>query len=117
MVRDFSKLMLRAYNAEADNLVRGLKPYKLASAVDRLEKVAFTIERLGKTMSIKVSPEYHRLRVRELELTADYQEMLAREKEKEREERERLREERKVQQEIQRERDRLERRGSITSMH
>jgi DNA-binding transcriptional regulator WhiA len=82
MVRDFSKLMLRAYNAEADNLVRGLKPYKLASAVDRLEKVAFTIERLGKTMSIKVSPEYHRLRVRELELTADYQEMLAREKEK-----------------------------------
>lgn len=27
MVRDFSKLMLRAYNAEADNLVRGLKPY------------------------------------------------------------------------------------------
>jgi hypothetical protein len=34
--------------------------------------------------------------------------MLAREKEKEREERERLREERKVQQEIQRERDRLD---------
>lgn len=28
MVRDFSKLMLRAFNAEADNLVRGLKPYK-----------------------------------------------------------------------------------------
>jgi hypothetical protein len=108
MVRDFSKLMLRAYNAEADNLVRGMKPYKLASAIDRLEKVAFTIERLGKTMSIKVSPGYHRLRVEELELTADYQEMLAREKEKEREERERLREERKVQQEIQRERDRLD---------
>ena len=31
MVRDFSKLMLRAFNAEADTLVRGLKPYKLAS--------------------------------------------------------------------------------------
>lgn len=27
LVRDISKLMLRAYNAEADNLVRGLKPY------------------------------------------------------------------------------------------
>jgi hypothetical protein len=108
MVRDFSKLMLRAYNAEADNLVRGLKPYKLPSAIDRLEKVGFTIERLGKTMSIRVSRDYHRLRVQELELTADYQEMLAREKEKEREERERMREERKVQQEIQRERDRLD---------
>lgn len=108
MVRDISKLMLRAYNAEADNLVRGLKPYKLPTAIDRLDKVAFTIEKLGKSMSIRVSPQYHRLRIQELELTADYQEMLAREKEKEREERERLREERKVQQEIQRERDRLD---------
>ena len=35
MVRDYSKLMLRAYNAEADNAVRSLKPYKLASAVER----------------------------------------------------------------------------------
>jgi hypothetical protein len=108
MVGDFSKLMLRAYNAEADNLVRGVKPYKLASAVDRLDKVAVTIERLGKTMSIRVAPEYHRLRVQELELAADFQEMLAREKDREREERERLREERKAQQEMQRERDRLD---------
>jgi hypothetical protein len=53
MVRDFSKLMLRAYNAEADNLVRGLKPYKLDSAVERLGKVASTIAKLGKTMHIR----------------------------------------------------------------
>lgn len=108
MVNDFSKLMLRAYNAEADNLSRGMKPYKLATAIDRLDKVAVTIERLGKTMSIRVSPEYHRLRVEELELAADYQEMLAREKDAEREKREQLREERKLQQEIQRERERLQ---------
>lgn len=38
MVRDFSKLMLRAFNAEADTLVRGLKPYKLQGALDRLKK-------------------------------------------------------------------------------
>jgi hypothetical protein len=29
MVRDFSKLMLRAFNAEADNLVRGMKLIRL----------------------------------------------------------------------------------------
>jgi hypothetical protein len=108
MVKDFSKLMLRAYNAEADNLVRGMKPYKLDSAVDRLNKVVKSIQNLGKTMSIEVTTEYHRLRVRELELAADYQEMLAREKEKEREERERLREQRKVEQEMAREKERLE---------
>jgi hypothetical protein len=108
MVRDFSKLMLRAFNAEADNLVRGLKPYKLDAAIERLTKVANTIERLGKTMQIRISTPYFQLRVRELELTADFLQKEAEEKEAERAERERLREERKVQQEIERERVRLE---------
>ncbi|MGI8440421.1 MAG: DUF4041 domain-containing protein [Thermoleophilaceae bacterium] len=108
MVRDYSKLMLRAYNAEADNAVRSLKPYKLASAVERLTKVAGTIERLGKTMSIQIAHDYHELRVQELELTADYLEKLAEEKERQRDERERLRDEQRAQQEMERERTRLE---------
>lgn len=107
MVNDISKLMLRAYNAEADNLVRGMKPYKLDAAKERLDKVATMIAKLGASMSIAVSVPYHRVRLRELELTADYLEKVAEEKEREREERERLREERKVEQEIERERQRL----------
>jgi hypothetical protein len=108
MVREYSKLMLRAYNAEADNLVRGLKPYKLDAAIERLKKVAEAIRRLGATMGIRISDEYQAVRVYELEVTADYVAKLAEEKEREREERERLREERKAQQEIERERARLE---------
>ena len=108
MVRDFSKLMLRAFNAEGDTLVRGLKPYKLDSALDRLKKVAEVIERLGKTMQIRISPPYFALRVRELELTSDYLQKEAEAKEVERLERERMREERKLQQEIERERARLD---------
>jgi hypothetical protein len=108
MIRDYSKLMLRAFNAEADNLVRTLKPYKVAAAVERLAKVAQTIERLGKTMQIRISTPYLQLRVRERELTADFLQKQAEQKEAERVERERLREERKVQQEIERERARLE---------
>jgi uncharacterized protein DUF4041/Meiotically Up-regulated Gene 113 (MUG113) protein len=108
MVRDFSKLMLRAFNAEADNLVRGLKPYKLNTAIDRLRKVASTIEKLGKTMAIRISTPYEQLRVHELELTADFLQKHAEEKEAERLERERLKEERKVQLEMERERARLE---------
>jgi hypothetical protein len=108
MVRDFSKLMLRAFNAEADNLVRGLKPYKLDAAIDRLRKVVETIIRLGKTMQIQISVPYYALRVRELELTADFLQKQAEEKEAERIERERLREERKVQQELEREGERLD---------
>ena len=108
MIRDYSKLMLRAFNAEADVLVRGLKPYALPAAIDRLEKVAKTIQRLGKTMSIQITRQYLQLRIEELQLTADFVQKKAEEKEAERQERERLREERKVQQEIERERAKLQ---------
>lgn len=108
MIRDYSKLMLRAFNAEADNLVRTMKPYKLGAAIDRLRKVAETIEKLGRTMDMRIAGPYLDLRVKELKLTADFIEKQAEEKEHERQERERLREERKVQQEIERERTRLE---------
>lgn len=107
MVRDFSKLMLRAFNAEADNLVRGLKPYKAAAAIERLIKVSETIERLGKTMSIRISREYADVRIREIKLTADFLNKLAVEKEAERQAREKMKEERKVQQEMERERAKL----------
>jgi hypothetical protein len=108
MIRDFSKLMLRAFNAEADNLVRGLKPYKLDAAIERLTKVADTIARLGQRMNISISRAYLHLRTQELALTADFLQKQAEEKEAERREREKMREERKVQQEIERERARLE---------
>jgi len=108
MVRDFSKLMLRAYNAEADNLARGMKPYKLESSIQRLTKVAATIAKLGTTMDIHISGQYHELREYELQLTADYREKQAEEKEREREEKARLKEEREAQKEMERERARLE---------
>lgn len=108
MVSETCTLMLRAFNAEADNAVRSLKPYKLDAAVDRLNKVAATIERLGKTMSIRIADAYLRLRIQELELTADFLHKTAEEKEVERAERDRLREERKAQQELERERARLD---------
>ncbi|MCW2922085.1 MAG: chromosome segregation ATPase [Thermoleophilia bacterium] len=107
MVADFSKLMLRAYNAEADNLVRGMKPYKLDTSMERLRKVALTIERLGKTMSIEVNDRYEALRNEELSLTADYINKLAEEKDAEREEKARLREEKKAQQEFEKQREKL----------
>jgi uncharacterized protein YgiM (DUF1202 family) len=108
MIRDFSKLMLQAFNAEADNLVRDLRPYKLHAALERLRKVSDTIERLGKRMNIRISKSYLQLRQRELELTADFLQKQDEQREAERAERERLREERKVQQEIERKRARLE---------
>jgi len=107
MTREYSKLMLRAFNAEAESLVRWLKPYKLEAALDRLKKSAETIERLGKTMRIRISDAYFGLRAKELELTADFLQKQAEQRELERQERERLREEHKAQREIEAERSRL----------
>jgi len=52
-----------------------------------LKKVSETIERLGKTMRIRISPPYYQLRVKELELTSDFLQKQAEHKEAERLER------------------------------
>ena len=106
-VNDFSKLMLRAYNAEAENCVRVLKAGTLASAEKRLNKTAEVIERFGRMVEMRITPEYQRLRLKELELTADYLAKLQEEKEAARAERERLREEEKARAEYRREQERL----------
>jgi hypothetical protein len=108
MTSEFSRLMLRAYNAEADNCVRALRAGNVLTAKKRLESSVTTIAKLGAMMEMRINPEYHDLRIRELELTADYLMKLQVEKEEAREERERLREERKAEQELAAERARLE---------
>ncbi|MEU4084614.1 DUF4041 domain-containing protein [Streptomyces aureus] len=107
MVRDFSKLMLRAYNAEADYAVRSMRPHRLNSLVDRLFKSRETIARLGATMHIRITDDYHNARVRELELTADFLQKKDEEKEAQREVRAREREEAAVQRELDRQREKL----------
>ncbi|MEU6827865.1 DUF4041 domain-containing protein [Nocardia beijingensis] len=108
LTADLSKLMLRAYNAEAENCVRTIRAGNLDTAKRRLDKAAKDIEKLGAAMQMHVSPAYHALRIKELELTADYLMKVQEEREAAREERERLREERKVEQELAAERERLE---------
>jgi hypothetical protein len=108
MVADLSKLMLRAYNAEADNCVRSLRSGNISTAKRRLEASVLAIEKLGAMMEMRVNPDYHQLRMQELELTADFQMKMQEERERAREERELLREQRRVEQELAAERERLD---------
>lgn len=108
MTADFSKLMLRAYNAEADNCVRSVRAGTVASAKQRLDRSVDSIAKLGKMMEMRVSPDYHQIRLREIELTGDYMFKLQEEREAARAERERLREEKRAETELQAERERLE---------
>jgi hypothetical protein len=108
MTADFSKLMLRAYNAEADNCVRSLRSGNVSTAKARLERAMAAIEKLGAIMEMRVNPDYHRVRVEELELTADFQMKVQEERERAREERAELREQRRVEAELAAERERLD---------
>lgn len=107
MTRDLAKLLLRAYNAEADNCVRSLRKGNASTAKARLERATYSIEKLGALMEMRVNPDYHQVRVTEIELTADFQMKKAEERERAREEREELREQRRVEAELAAERERL----------
>jgi len=108
MSSDLGRLMLRAYNAEADNCVRSLRAGNVVTSKKRLEASVTSIARLGSMMEMRVSSEYHALRIEELELTSDFLMKVQEEKERAREDRERLREERKAAQELAAEREKLD---------
>lgn len=108
MVKEQCKLMLRAYNAEADNCVRTVRAHSLDANVNRLERAKKSIENLGKSMAIEITNDYHKLRLDELKLTADYHAKVASERETQRALREDAREQEKVEKELQKAREKME---------
>ena len=112
MADDLAKLMLRAYNAEAENCIRSLRAGNAATAKGRIERSRETIEKLGKMMEMRINLEFHALRVQEIELTSDFLIKKQEEKELAREERAQLREEMKVAAELVSQRELLEKERS-----
>ncbi len=107
MANDLAKLMLRAYNAEIDNSIRSLRVGNIKTASKRAEASRSAIKKLGAMMQMKISDRFHRLRLDEIELTADFLVKKQEEREAAREERARLREEKKVEIELAAEREKL----------
>lgn len=112
MTGALSKLMLRAYNAEADNCLRSLRAGNVQTARKRLEASRAAIAKLGSMMEMRISEAFHALRLEEIELTADYLMKKQEEREAERERRERLREELKAAQELAAQREKLDKERS-----
>lgn len=108
MTSDLAKLMLRAYNSEADNALRTLRAGNVVTAKKRLESSRTAIAKLGALMEMRISDEFHRLREKEIELTADWLMKKQVEREEAKEERARIKEEQRVQKELDDERARLD---------
>lgn len=104
---DLGKLMLRAYNSECDNCIRTLRAGNIQTAKKRLEASRKAIAKLGAIMEMRISDEYHGLRLQEIELTADWLMKKHEEKEAEKENRARIREEKRIEKEFSEERERL----------
>ncbi|MFD6817721.1 DUF4041 domain-containing protein [Microbacterium sp. NPDC059771] len=107
-VRDMSKLMLRSYNAEAENCVKAVRAGNLATAQKRLTTAQEQIARLGTMIDLSITSYFHQLRLRELELANRHLRAVQAEKEADRAHREELREQRKAEKELAAEKARLE---------
>lgn len=107
-VNDMTKVLLRAYNAEAENAVKATRAGNLQTAQTRLSRAADQIATSGQMISLRITDSYHRMRLDELALAARHLQAVQAEKELERERRAELREQRKAEQELKAERDRLE---------
>ena len=95
--KDFSDLMLTAYNQEVENAIVKLdRTRSLDVAVNRVEKSREKVAKLGKMLSASITDEYHELRIQEILIAFQYKDMETARKEYEKEERERLREEAKI---------------------
>lgn len=98
-VRDLSALLLRAYNAEAENCVKTVKAGNLHTASARLEKAREQIAKRGTMIGLQVTSAFHQLRERELELAARHLQAVAIQKQLEAEARAEAREAAKAQRE------------------
>ena len=108
LTNNLRKVLLRAYNAEAENAVKATKAGNLSTAQARLSRAADQIAKNGQQIGMRITPEFHHLRLKEIELANRHLKAVQREKELERERREELREQRKAEQELMKEHARLE---------
>lgn len=108
MVKETTKLLLRAYNGECDEIVRKVKATNVNKSIDQVYKTAEAINKLGGTMNISIPLCFMQLKEEEVRLAYEFAQQKEREKEALREAREREREERKLAQEIAAERKKLE---------
>lgn len=101
MIRDYSKLIVRAFNNECDAAIAAVKFSNIASVKKRVSKAFDTLNKLGQRMSIAIVPSYLDLKMQELHLCYEYQIKKKEEKDEQKRVRGQMREEAKLMKEIE----------------
>ena len=106
--RSTEKLFLRAFNGEADSLIKGVKWNNETRIEERIRKSAEFINKMGEAQELKISSRYINLKLKELKLTHEYELKKYDEKERQRQIREQMREEEKARRDFEKARKEAE---------
>lgn len=101
MLKQLSKLMLRAFNGECDSAIAKVSWNNIGNVEARITKAFDAINNLGSTQHLVITNEYADLKLQELYLEFELQEKIYREKEERRKVREQMREEEKALREME----------------
>lgn len=101
MMKEKEKMMLLAFNGEADAMIAKVKYNNVETYERRLRKAFDTINKLGKANEASISSHYLSLKLEELHLVHEHAVKIQQEKEEQRQIKEQMREEAKAEAEIQ----------------
>lgn len=102
-VKQFTTLMLAAYNQEAENaIVKAEKTRDILTALKTLETALARVEKLGTELKAYIEPEYHALRKQEIQLSFQFKEQERHENDERRADSQARREEEKAEKELNR---------------
>lgn len=96
------RLILRAFNGEADSIIGNVRWNNVQKMIDRLEGAYQAINKLGEDHFIKIQRSYFQLKLKELKLTHEYQEKVQAEREEGARVRQAMQEETRAQKEYER---------------
>ena len=102
MLKQASKLMLRAFNGECDAAISKVRWNNISNMSTRIEKAYEALNKLGSTNQLSITNQYYSLKLKELYLEFEMEEKLQQEKEEQRRIKEQMREEEIALREIER---------------
>ncbi len=101
MTKQYTKLLLRAFNGECDAAVANVSWNNAVRMEERIKKAFEALNQLGNVMQMSLTEQFLQLRLNELRLTYEYEEKRHQEKQEQKRIAEQIREEERAQQEIE----------------
>lgn len=108
MVKQYEKLLLRAFNGECDAAVANVSWSNVTKMEERIKKSFEAVNKLGEVTNVSVTPKYLVLKLDEIRLTNEQETKRYQERQEQRRIREQIREEERARQEFEKARKEAE---------